>query len=150
MLAVLMIKVLYAVEGASDRWEIPLWAKTAVGMLLTGLIALLLPGRELLGPGLHLIEETIAEEFNLSIGFMVLLLIGKLLATTFTLGTGNSGGVFAPSLFMGAVLGGLVGTIGQTLWPSVVIAPSAYAIVGMAAVFAGAARGANYGHFDRV
>jgi CIC family chloride channel protein len=63
-----------------------------------------------------------------------------LLATTFTLGSGNSGGVFAPSLFMGAILGAIVGTIANRLWPEVAVSPGAYAIVGMASVFAGAAR----------
>src|SRR5690606_32267659 len=59
---------------------------------------------------------------------------------TFTLGTGNSGGVFAPALFMGAMLGGLVGQIGHQLFPTIVVSPGAFALVGMAALFAGAAR----------
>ena len=140
VLAILFIKLLYKAEALSDQLDVPLWTKTAVGMVLTGLIAVALPDREVLGPGLHLIGETIAQEFDLALGFMALLLVGKMLATTFTLGTGNSGGVFAPSLFMGAVLGGFVGTVGHNIWPNIVIDPSAYAIVGMAAVFAGAAR----------
>ncbi|MCZ7666709.1 MAG: chloride channel protein [Chloroflexi bacterium] len=76
----------------------------------------------------------------MTLTMMSMLLVGKLLATTFTLGSGNSGGVFAPSLFMGAVLGGLVGTAANMLWPEVAVNPGAYAIVGMAALFAGAAR----------
>lgn len=140
IMAVLFIRILYATEGLADRWSLPLPWKTAVGMLLTGVVALALPGREVLGPGLHLIGETIAEDFNLAVGFMLLLLVGKLVATTTTLGFGNSGGVFAPSLFMGAVLGGMVGSAAQNLWPSLDIHPGAYAIVGMAAMFAGSAR----------
>ena len=140
MLAVVIIRLLYAAEGIFDEWRISLALKAALGMVTTGLLALLLPGREILGPGLHLIGETISNEFDLPLGLMVALLGLKLLATIATLGTGNSGGVFAPSLFMGATLGGIVGTIGQMLWPGVVIHPGAYAIVGMAATFSGAAR----------
>ena len=138
--AVLFIRFLYAAEEIFDKWRIPLTFKAGLGMLLTAFVALLLPGRDVLGPGLHLIGEAIAEDFNLPLTLMVVLLGTKLLATTFTLGSGNSGGVFAPSLYMGAILGGIVGTIGHALWPDIVANPGAYAIVGMAAVFSGAAR----------
>jgi CIC family chloride channel protein len=138
--AVLFIRLLYGAEDLFDRWSVPLPVKTALGMLLTGLTLLALPGKEVLGPGLELIGDTIAGDFNLALMLMGMLLVGKLLATTFTLGSGNSGGVFAPSLFMGAVLGGMVGTAAHALWPEVAVNPGAYAIVGMAAVFAGAAR----------
>ncbi|MEZ4513923.1 MAG: chloride channel protein [Chloroflexota bacterium] len=140
ILAVIIIRLLYAAEGIFDEWRISLTIKAALGMATTGTLALLLPEREILGPGLHLIGETISNEFDLPLGLMFALLGLKLLATVATLGTGNSGGVFAPSLFMGATLGGIVGTIGQMLWPEVVIHPGAYAIVGMAATFSGAAR----------
>jgi len=140
LVAVLFIRVLYKTEGIFDAWAIPLPFKTALGMILTGLTILILPSKEAYGPGMELINDAIAGDFKFTLGFMALLLLGKLLATTFTLGSGNSGGVFAPSLFMGAVLGGMVGTVGHTLWPTVVVNPGAYAIVGMAAVFAGAAR----------
>lgn len=140
VLAVVFIRVLYALEDFFDEWSAPMSVKTALGMLLTGLVALLLPGREVLGPGLHMIGEVIAENIPLALQTMALLLVLKLAATSFTLGSGNSGGVFAPSLFMGAVLGGIVGQIAHTLWPNVAANPGAYAIVGMAATFAGAAR----------
>jgi CIC family chloride channel protein len=103
-------------------------------------VVLILPGREVLGPGLEFIGEAIAEDFSLPLGLMAVLLILKLLATSFTLGSGNSGGVFAPGLFMGAILGGMVGSVAHGLWPDVALNPGAYAIVGMAAVFAAAAR----------
>jgi CIC family chloride channel protein len=63
-----------------------------------------------------------------------------MLATSLTLGSGNSGGVFAPSLFMGATLGGIVGLAANHFWPGIAPNPGAYAIVGMAATFSGAAR----------
>ncbi len=138
--AVLFIRVLYGTEHFFDKLKWPLPLKTMLGMVLTGLTILILPGKEVLGPGLELMNEAIAGDFQMALGMMFVLLIGKMMATTFTLGTGNSGGVFAPSLFMGAALGGIVGSIAHQLWPTVVIHPGAYAIVGMAALFAGAAR----------
>lgn len=138
--AVLFIRVLYNMEGMFDHWRVPLPLKTAVGMVMTGLVSLLITDRAVLGSGLHLIEEAIAEDVNFSLQILGGLLVLKLLATSFTLGSGNSGGVFAPSLFMGAVLGGIVGTVANMLWPEVVVHPGAYALVGMAAVFSGAAR----------
>jgi chloride channel protein, CIC family len=140
LVAVLFIRVLYKFEEFFDSRPVPLYVRTTIGMVLTGLVALLLPGREVLGPGLHLIGEAIAGDFNMGLGLMAALLILKMLATSFTLGAGNSGGIFAPSLFMGAILGGMVGQVAHGLWPGVVTNPGAYAIVGMAAVFAGAAR----------
>ncbi|MCA9926494.1 MAG: chloride channel protein [Anaerolineales bacterium] len=140
LVAVLFIRVLYGMEGFFDERPIPLMYKTTIGMILTAAVGLLLPERQALGPGLDFIGETIADNFALPLGLMAVLLLLKLLATTFTLGSGNSGGVFAPGLFMGAALGGMVGSVAHTLWPTVVVNPGAYAIVGMAAVFAGAAR----------
>ncbi len=138
--AVLFIRVLYKLEGSFDHWSVPLPLKTAIGMVLTGLVALFFTDRAVLGSGLQLIETVIAGDVNITLQLMVGLLVLKLLATSFTLGSGNSGGVFAPSLFMGAVLGGIVGTVANMLWPEVAIHPGAYAIVGMAAVFSSAAR----------
>lgn len=140
LVAVAFIRLLYRTEAFFDRWQAPLPVKTSVGLVLTGLTALLLPGRQVLGSGLDMIGETIAENFNLSLGLLAALLVLKLLATCWTLGSGNSGGVFAPSLFMGAILGGMVGNTANSLWPQVAANPGAYAIVGMAAVFAAAAR----------
>lgn len=140
LVSVLFIRLLYRAEGLFDQWQIPLPYKTGLGMLLTAGVGLLLPGGLVLGPGMELIGEALATDFNMPLSLMATLLLLKLLATTFTLGSGNSGGVFAPALFMGAMLGGLVGNVAHNLWPTVAIDPGAYAIVGMAAVFAGAAR----------
>lgn len=136
--AIAFIKVLYAAEHFFDSWTTPLYVRTAIGMALTGLIALLAP--EVLGAGLEFIGASIADNISLTVGMMLLLLVLKLAATTFTLGTGNSGGVFAPGLFMGAMIGGIVGQIGHQLFPTIVVSPGAFALVGMAALFAGSAR----------
>lgn len=74
---------------------------------------------------------------GLTVMVLAVLMVGKLLATCLTLGSGGSGGVFAPSLFMGAALGGLFGLVLQQVFPGMGINPVAYAVVGMAAVFAG-------------
>lgn len=140
VVAVLFIRVLYWLEEFFLEWQLSSALKAAIGMLITGLLALLLPGRQVLGPGLEFIGEAIANDFPLPVGLMATLLLLKLLATSFTLGSGNSGGVFAPGLFMGATLGGIVGGLAHGLWPEVAVNPGAYAIVGMAAVFSGAAR----------
>ena len=100
----------------------------------------MMPGREVLGPGTELIGNLIATDFKVPLAYAAALLGLKLLATVATLGTGNSGGVFAPGLFMGAALGGIVGEVAQLAFPTVVADPGAYTIVGMAAVFAGATR----------
>lgn len=136
--AIVFIQLLYAAEHVFDSWTLPLYIRTAIGMALTGIIALIAP--EILGAGLEFIGETIGDNISLTVGMMLMLLILKLLATTFTLGTGNSGGVFAPGLFMGAMLGGIIGQVGHQLFPTIVISPGAFALVGMAALFAGAAR----------
>jgi CIC family chloride channel protein len=140
VVAVLFVRQLYWFEHLFDEWAWHPAIKAAIGMVLTAVVALILPGREVLGPGLHFIGEAIAEDVNLSLGLMVALLLLKLLATCLTLGSGNSGGVFAPGLFMGALVGGILGTVSHSLWPELVRNPGAYAIVGMAAVFSGAAR----------
>lgn len=140
VVAVIFIRTLYGFEGFFDNWRLHPAFKAAIGMMATALIASILPDHQVLGSGLHFMGEVIARDFSMTIGIMGLLLLMKLLATSFTLGSGNSGGVFAPALFMGAMLGGIVGTLGQRMWPGMVLHPGAYAIVGMAAVFAGAAR----------
>lgn len=140
IVAVLFIRVLYRLEGLFDAWKLPMTYKAAIGMLLTAAVGVIAPGRQVLGPGMELIGEAIANDFDITLQLMFVLLFLKLAATTFTLGSGNSGGVFAPGLFMGAMLGGIVGNVAHTLWPAIAANPGAYAIVGMAAVFAGAAR----------
>ncbi len=140
IVAATFIRLLYGVEASFDGWRVWPPLRYAVGMALTGTVALVLPGEGVLGPGLHAIGNAIARNLPLSLGTMAALLLLKLVATSLTLGSGNSGGIFAPSLFMGAILGGMVGSIAHTVWPGVAIDPGAYAIAGMAAVFAGAAR----------
>jgi CIC family chloride channel protein len=87
--------------------------------------------------GYEAIEEVLLGKMVLST--MALLILVKILATSLTIGSGGSGGVFAPALFIGAMVGGTFGTVVHQLLPDITASSGAYALVGMAAVFAGAA-----------
>jgi CIC family chloride channel protein len=134
--AMLFMKTLYLMEDVFDNWKFPPYLKPAVGGLGLGLLGFFVP--RVFGTGF----DTIGSVLTGNIGFMllVILIFGKILATTLTLGSGSSGGVFAPALFTGAVLGGAYGQIAQWIFPGLPASSGAYAMVGMAAVFAGAAR----------
>jgi len=138
LLAVAFIWVLYTTEDLFERWRVPDIVKPPVGMILTGVVALAYP--QVLGSGLHFIGDAIAENMSMGLVLLAPLALAKLVATSLTLGSGNSGGVFAPSLFAGAALGGSLGWAFQRMFPALPIQPGSYALAGMAATFAGAAR----------
>jgi CIC family chloride channel protein len=77
---------------------------------------------------------------GMAVKLMVLLLVLKFFAVTFSYASGNAGGIFGPSLFLGAMLGGIVGTVAQHFLPAYVASPGAYALVGMGTAFAGIVR----------
>jgi CIC family chloride channel protein len=129
------VGVLYWMEDRFDFWHAPDALKPAAGAVFVGLIALAYP--QALGTGLVVIGEALRGALPWTL--MLALVIAKLLATSFTLGSGNSGGIFSPSLFMGAMLGGTFGYWVHALFPGFTGSVGAYALVGMAAVFAGAA-----------
>ncbi|RMF88946.1 MAG: CBS domain-containing protein [Nitrospinota bacterium] len=129
------VLVLYRFEDIFNAWQIPEYLKPAVGGVLIGVLGFFFP--HIFGVGYGAIEQALHNGLPLS--FMALLLLVKLLATSLTLGSGGSGGIFAPSLFLGAMLGGSFGTVVHTLFPTFTALPGAYALVGMAAVFAAAA-----------
>jgi CIC family chloride channel protein len=130
-------RILYWCEDACDfAWRWPEWARPAVGGLLLGGLLLVLP--QMYGVGYPVLENAVAGKYV--IGFLLILLAGKIIATSLTIGIGGSGGVFAPSLFMGAMLGSAFGATAHHLAPAITGQPGAYALIGMGAVFAGAAR----------
>ncbi|MCK7621843.1 chloride channel protein [Streptomyces sp. RS10V-4] len=130
-------RVLYWIEDACDwAWRGPEWLRPAAGGLLLGLILLVLP--QMYGVGYPVLEK--ATQGGYVIAFLLLLLVGKVVATSLTIGIGGSGGVFAPSLFIGAMLGAAYGAVAGHLIPGTAGNAGAYALVGMGAVFAGASR----------
>jgi chloride channel protein, CIC family len=135
LVAYVFVTALYWMEDRFDPWSFPMALKPAVGGGLTGIVGVFAPLA--LGPGLVGIASAL--HGDLALGTMAMLVLAKILTTSFTLGSGNSGGVFAPSLFMGAMLGGAFGTLVHDWWPSITSTSGAYALVGMAAVFAAAA-----------
>ena len=137
LVGVTFIHFLYAIEDLCDRlWPWPDAVRPAVGGLLVGGLLLALP--EMYGVGYPVLQRAISGRYV--IGFLLLLLVGKMLATSLTIGIGGSGGIFAPSLFLGAMLGGAYGQVLNQLLPHQTAPAGAYALVGMAAVFAAAAR----------
>lgn len=133
-------------EGVHRTFEstkrIPEAFKPAVGGLLLALTALAIAPyageHGILYGGYDLMADSIAGKIG--IGVMAALVIGKILATAFSIATGGSGGVFAPSLAIGGLLGSAVGTTAADLFPSLPINPACYALVGMGGFFAGVAK----------
>ncbi|HVV12062.1 chloride channel protein [Amycolatopsis sp.] len=131
--------ILYRIEDLCDRvWRNrPEWARPAVGGVVLGLLLLAVP--QLYGVGYPVMYAAFAGHYAL--WFLVILAAGKMIATSLTIGIGGSGGVFAPSLFIGATSGMAFGVIVDHLLGPAAGQPALYAIVGMGAVFASAARG---------
>jgi CIC family chloride channel protein len=128
----------YKVEDLCDAvWKNrPEWARPAVGGIVFGLVLLALP--QMYGVGYPVMDKAVAGSYAL--WFLLVLAAGKILACSLTLGIGGSGGVFAPSLFVGATSGMAFGEIaGHVLGPAAG-QPALYAVVAMGAVFAAAAR----------
>lgn len=134
--AVAFVRVLYWFEDRFDSWRFPAYLMPAVGGLLVGVMGFFLP--QIFGTGFPAIEEALNGRTSLAL--LAILIFAKMLATPLTLASGGSGGVFAPALFVGAMLGGAYGHIVHGLFPSFTAGAGAYALVGMGAVFGGAAQ----------
>ena len=132
-LAVGFTRCLYLLEDWFDRIPISDYAKPVVGGLAIGTIGILYP--QVFGVGYDTITESLLGRLDLML--LAGLLLAKFLATNVTLGSGGSGGIFAPALFMGAMFGGVFGHLLQAIFPGSVGEPGAYALVGMGAVVAG-------------
>jgi len=142
--AAAFIRLLYKCEDIFDVWHIPEYLKPAIGGIGIGIIGLY--SYDLLGVGYGNVFWVSSMSVNqallgeIALQSLIILVVLKIIATSLTLGSGGSGGIFAPSLFIGAMLGGALGSVAHLLFPSYVAPSGAYALVGMAAVFAGAAR----------
>lgn len=126
------VNILYWFEDRFDAIKAYPPLKAACGGLVIGIIALWLP--HIYGVGYEAINSALRGEM---LWYMLLILVGvKILSVSVTIGSGGSGGVFAPALFIGAMVGGAVGTVVHNFWPGSTAGPGAYALVGMGAVVA--------------
>lgn len=138
LLAIVFGQALVRTEEAFERVPVPIWSRPMLGGLAVGAIACAgIPA--VLGNGERLVSDLLHGLATLGVPFLVLLLGAKLVATCLTLGSGGSGGVFFPCLFMGAVLGELVAKVVGLVSPFETAPPAAYALVGMAAMTSAAA-----------
>ena len=112
------------------------WFQPVVGGLLVGLVGWFVP--QVLGVGYGYVGDAL--NGNMAFKMMLLLVVLKLLTVTTSYASGNAGGIFGPALFIGAMLGGTVGTVAHHLFPAYTATPGAYALVGMGAAFAGIVR----------
>ncbi|MFQ5712352.1 MAG: chloride channel protein, partial [Candidatus Geothermarchaeales archaeon] len=116
--------------------KIPNHVKPAIGGFALGLLAFAVP--QVLATGYGWVQLAIYGELALSL--MIIIAVAKIFATSFTISSGGSGGVFAPSMVIGSMIGGVLGNIFKSIFPSLISEPSAFVLVGMAAFFAGAAK----------
>ncbi len=132
--AIFYIKVFYGVRDLFKKFSIPNHLKPALGGLITGIIGFFLPYTLSFGYGIA--QQAIFNQ--VAIPTLIALAIGKIFTTSFSIGSGGSGGVFGPSIVIGGAMGGAVGTLFHLIIPSVVTAPGSFVIVGMAGFFAAA------------
>ncbi|TYT75135.1 chloride channel protein [Desulfobotulus mexicanus] len=140
VVAIILMRGMRRMHGLSisvaSRLRLSLWAKAGMGGLFVGIIGIFFP--VVLGEGYHAVREMIAGEFSAGISFVLLILLAKMLATAFTLGWGGVGGIFAPSLVMGAMAGLLYHRILVFLFPAVSwVNEGCFALLGMAGLLAG-------------
>ena len=112
------------------------WLQPAVGGLTVGAMGFFVP--QVLGVGYEYVDRVLAGDLVLSV--VLVLAVLKIIATAVCYASGNAGGIFGPSLFIGAMMGGAVGSVAHLLMPDYTAGPGAYALVGMGTAFAGIIR----------
>ena len=132
LVGVLWIKVFYGFFNRFRALRLPNYAKPALGGLLMGLLVLAVP--RVWGMGYDTIQ--LAIQYKLGIGLLLLLVFAKMVASGLSIGAGGAGGVIAPSLFIGAAMGGVVGAAASVAFPGAAVHPALYVIAGMGAVYA--------------
>ena len=127
------VKMLYSAQTLFEKITIKEWIKPGIGGLLLGGMGLLLP--QVMGVGYETINLSLAGQIGLKTA--LILLAGKMVATSLCIGSGMSGGIFAPSLFLGSALGACMGLAAGVWFPGLAINPAYYALAGMGAVVSG-------------
>ena len=130
-------KTLYRFEDLFDSFKFPEYLNPIIGGIILGVSGLFIP--QILGVGYGAMDLALGQQ--LAWWLMLLLVAAKLLATSITIGSGGSGGVFAPSLYLGVMAGGFFGMVVHHLFPNVTASPGAYSIVGMGAVVSATTHG---------
>jgi chloride channel protein, CIC family len=142
------VHILHAVEDLFDAIPGNAYTRNFIGMLGLGTLfytLLLTVGHyHVEGVGYSTIQAILTNQLNVA-WLLALLFVAKLLATTVSLGSGASGGIFSPSLFLGATLGGFFGSVAAHIWPNLSISTVPFAIIGMAAIVGGSTGAAMTG-----
>lgn len=136
LLGVVVIRSIYGMEDLFAELKIPRYSKPIIGGLIVGVTGYFYP--QIFGVGYETVSDVLQQQS--SIDLILALIFLKIFAVSITLAAGGSGGVFAPSLFIGAMFGGLYGTLVHMLYPEITAGYGAYALVGMAAMFSATGR----------
>ena len=145
--AIVYIKMFYFHQTVFRKLSIQPQLRPAVGAAIAGVFALTLfyaAGQSqqvlaVLSTGYGILQDALNPNINVGVGVLLVIALGKILTTSWTIGSGGSGGVFGPSMVIGGCVGGAAGQLLHDLWPTVVTQPHAYVIVGMAGFFAACA-----------
>jgi CIC family chloride channel protein len=133
-LAILFIKIFYLLYNKFEELNMHLYLKILLGAFLVGIMGIFLP--QVMGNGYPVIEDAL--QGNMAWGLVTVLIFAKMASTSFTVGSGSPGGLFAPALYIGCMIGASFGGVAHHLFPTLSAPPGAYASVGMGA-FLGAA-----------
>ncbi len=133
LFSLLFMACIFGFGRILERLRIPEWLAPAIGGLIVGTAGLMYP--EALGVGYETVNVSLHGQVVLATALV--LLLAKLITTSACVGSGMSGGIFAPSLFLGAMLGSIFGCLAAIIWPDTPLSPAHYALVGMGAMVAG-------------
>ncbi len=133
VMSIVFVRLLFTIDKLFSRSVVPDWLTPALGGAVLGCMALVMP--QVLGVGYETVNAALTD--NLTLNMALALLAAKLVATAVCIGSGMSGGIFAPSLFLGAALGTAVGFGAEALWPQIAVNPAFFALAGMGAVVSG-------------
>jgi H+/Cl- antiporter ClcA len=139
LIGLLYAKGFYGIAGLFGRIPLPRWVKPAIGGVIVGLIALAIP--EVLGTGYGWIQEGLGHQLlTLPLWIVLILPFARILATSLSIGSGGSGGIFGPGMVIGAFIGASVWRLFDPIVPSMGHNPAPYVIVGMMCCFGGISR----------
>jgi CIC family chloride channel protein len=136
LISVVWVRIFYSADKFFQKWKVRNTLKPGLGGLITGFLIMLFPSYGIMGVGYEGLDLALAGK--LTLGFLLLLGSLKFMATCFSIGSGGSGGIFAPTLYIGGMFGGAAGLLFHWAFPTVVQEPVKYSVAGMAALFAGA------------